>query len=93
VTPVPDSVPDVAPELLPSVYRGAALSDLPPADAVARLEVPTSVLAWVDDPAHPLSTAEALTGLLPRATLRVARTPSEVDGWPGVLKDDVARNG
>lgn len=90
---VPKTVPDVADALLPSVLRGAALSDLPPREAMARIQVPTSILAWVDDPGHPLSTAESLAALLPNATLSVARTPADVATWPGVLSRDVARSG
>jgi 3-oxoadipate enol-lactonase len=89
----PDTVPHVSGELLPSIYRGAAMSDLPSREQVAAITVPTTVLAWVDDPAHPLSTAEALVELMPHATLQVAGTPEEVRRWPGVLAEDVARHG
>lgn len=88
----PHTVPDVVEHLLPSLFRGAALSDLPDPAAVARVDVPTSILAWIDDPSHPLSTAEALAALLPQATLHVARTPAEVETWPGILRQDVGRS-
>lgn len=88
----PETVPDVAEELLPSLLRGAALTDLPAPEAVARIDVPVTVLAWVDDPAHPLSTAEALADLVPTARLEVARTPADVARWPDVLCTDVARH-
>ncbi|WP_235736983.1 alpha/beta fold hydrolase [Nocardioides alcanivorans] len=88
----PETVPDVSEKLLPSLFRGAALTDLPTPEEVASIDVPTTVLAWVDDAAHPVSTAETLVGLLPRATLSVARTPTDVARWPGVLCDDVARS-
>lgn len=87
----PQTVPDVVEHLLPSLFRGAALSDLPSPAAVARIDVPTSILAWVGDPGHPLSTAESLAALLPQATLRVAHTPADVEAWPGVLSRDVGR--
>ena len=87
----PDTVPHVREELLPSIYRGAALSDLPAPHEIARLDVPTTVLAWVEDPGHPVSTAQALVELLPRATLAIAETPHDVRAWPGVLAQDVAR--
>lgn len=87
----PQTRPDVPDALLPSLLRGAALSDLPAAEAVARIDVPTTILAWVDDPGHPLSTAESLVELLPQATLMVARTPEEVDAWPEVLRAGVDR--
>ncbi|MFT4232497.1 MAG: alpha/beta hydrolase [Leucobacter sp.] len=89
----PETRPEVAERLLPAVFRGAALSDLPSPEQVSGVDAPTTVLAWVDDPAHPVSTAEALVGLLPRATLSVASTPADVAEWPGVLRDDVARHG
>lgn len=88
---LPDSVPHVSAELLPSVYRGAALSDLPDPDQVAALTQPTTILAWVDDPAHPVATAEALASLMPNATLRVASTPADVRRWPAQLAADLAR--
>jgi 3-oxoadipate enol-lactonase len=89
----PDTVPHVSGELLPSIYRGAAMSDLPTREQMAGIMVPTTLLAWVDDPAHPLSTAMALEELMPRATLQVATTPEEVHRWPAVLAEDVARHG
>lgn len=89
----PETWPDVADALLPSLLRGAALSDLPDPDAVARIEVPTTILAWVADPGHPLSTAQSLAALLPNATLTVARTPGDVEAWPEILSQDVERRG
>ncbi|GAA5193820.1 alpha/beta hydrolase [Arthrobacter gyeryongensis] len=86
----PETRPDVDDTLLPSVFRGAALSDLPAPGVVARIDVPTTILAWVDDPGHPLSTAESLAALLPQATLTVARTPEDVETWPNILSQDVA---
>lgn len=87
----PETVPDVSEDLLPALFRGAALCDLPPREEVARIRVPTTVLAWTDDPAHPLSTAEELARLLPAARLAVASTPAEVHRWPDALREDVAR--
>ncbi|MDY0985664.1 alpha/beta hydrolase [Microbacterium sp. CFBP9023] len=87
----PETWPDVADAFLPSLLRGAALSDLPAPEAVAGIDVPTMILAWVDDPGHPLSTAESLAELLPHATLRVARTPGDVQVWPELLSQDVER--
>ncbi|MBE7324523.1 alpha/beta hydrolase [Nocardioides sp. Y6] len=89
----PETVPDVSEELLPSLMRGAALSDLPPREAIAGIDVPVTILAWIDDPTHPVSTAEALAHLLPNARLEVARTPHDVARWPEVLCEDVARHG
>lgn len=85
----PETWPDVPDALLPSLLRGAGLSDLPAPEDVARIDVPTTILAWVDDPGHPLSTAEHLAALLPHATLTVARTPGDVEAWPEYLSRDV----
>lgn len=87
----PETVPDVADALLPSLLRGAALSDLPTPGDIARIDVPTTILAWIDDPGHPLSTAQALVALLPQAALSVAHSPAELETWPQILAQDVAR--
>lgn len=89
---VPATRPDVAEALLPALYRGAALSDLPAVQDLAQLGLPTTILAWIDDPAHPLSTAEKLAALMPQARLLVARTPADVHTWPRILHDDVAQH-
>ena len=73
---------DIPEDLLPSVLRGAATSDLPPASAVAAIAQPTLVLAWSGDPGHPESTAQRLAELLPDADLHVATRIGEVLGWP-----------
>ncbi|WP_082789312.1 alpha/beta fold hydrolase [Tsukamurella pseudospumae] len=86
----PATVPDVPEELLPALFRGAADSDLPAPEALARIDIPVTLLAWIDDPAHPVSTAEELSRMLPRASLSVARTPQDVRAWPAVLCADVA---
>ncbi|MCB0930309.1 MAG: alpha/beta fold hydrolase [Mycobacterium sp.] len=89
----PETVPDVADALLPALFRGAALSDLPAHEALTRIDVPTTILAWTGDPAHPLSTAESLAALLPQSTLTIAHTPADVETWPQILSQDVARRG
>ncbi|MGB6124848.1 MAG: alpha/beta hydrolase [Gordonia sp. (in: high G+C Gram-positive bacteria)] len=86
---VAETVPDIVANLLPSVLRGAAASDLPSPDMIAGIHVPTSILAWVDDPGHPLSTAEVLVDLLPSASLTVAHTPADLAAWPGLLHAQV----
>ncbi|ORM27692.1 alpha/beta hydrolase [Williamsia sp. 1135] len=81
-TPSPPSVPR---SLLPSVLRGAALSDLPPAAALAAIDVPVLVLAWSGDDGHPLSTARYLAAIIPSARLVTADTPGQVRCWPKVV--------
>lgn len=82
-----ERVPAVSQELLPSIFRGAALTDLPPKEQLAQLKIPVQILAWVDDHAHPVSTAEQLQRLIPGAQLAIAETPEDLQTWP----DRVAR--
>jgi pimeloyl-ACP methyl ester carboxylesterase len=72
---------DITEELLPSVLRGAAMSDLPPAEALATLTHPTLILAWDTDPGHPISSAEYLADTLPDATLHISTTADDVRTW------------
>lgn len=81
---------DIPEELLPFVLRGAAASDLPPPETVAKLAHPTLVLAWAGDPGHPVSTAERLVELIPAATLRIATRIRDVLGWPAEVAEFVA---
>ncbi|PTM89409.1 alpha/beta hydrolase family protein [Dietzia psychralcaliphila] len=85
----PFTVPDVADEWLPAAFRGAALTDFPSRDEVARVSAPALLLAWPDDASHPLAVAEELLDLLPEARLEVARTPAEVAAWPRQVGDFV----
>jgi pimeloyl-ACP methyl ester carboxylesterase len=71
----------VAEELLPSILRGAARSNLPPLPALAALRIPILLLAWNADPVHPLSTAQQLAATLPVARLYVADTPEQLQTW------------
>lgn len=87
----PLTTPDVSEALLPTIYRGAALADLPEADAISRIDVPTTILAWIDDPGHPLSTAERINHLIRDSQLIIARTPADLDEWPQFLLEQVVR--
>ncbi len=81
VADVPEFPPTPAARILPSVLRGLALSDLPSPTAIAALHRPALILAWVDDPGHPLSTAETLARSLPHADLHVSRTRADIRTW------------
>lgn len=74
-------LPDIDPALMPTVFRGAGRSDLPPLESLAAIAQPTLVLAWTDDPGHPLITAERLVATLPNAVLEVAATREELLTW------------
>lgn len=87
----PATRPDVSEELLPSVFRGAAMSDLPALEKLASVEIPVLILAWIEDAAHPISTAKQLVETLPNAQLSVAKTPEEVQEWPSLLASQLAQ--
>ena len=61
--------------------RGAALSDLPELDRIAALRVPTLILAWKQDPSHPLSTSQALAERMANAELHVAESFDDIRAW------------
>ena len=77
----PEGLVDIDEALLPSVLRGAAATDLPAAEQIAAIRVPTLILAWDGDPGHPVSTAQRLHELMADSDLHVARTPSELRSW------------
>ncbi|WP_142212165.1 alpha/beta fold hydrolase [Streptomyces sp. SLBN-118] len=81
VADIPEFPPTPAEQVLPSILRGLALSDLPSPKAIAALRPPALILAWADDPGHPLSTAVALADLLPQAHLHVSRTRADIRTW------------
>ncbi|WP_010524106.1 alpha/beta fold hydrolase [Nesterenkonia sp. F] len=82
--------PAVAAELLGPVLRGAADSDLPAPERIATLQIPTLILAWTEDPAHPVATAERLHELIGGSRLGVAATPEQLDAWPTRVAEHVA---
>lgn len=72
---------------VPSILRGAASSDLPTRDEIHSLCVPTLILAWTGDPAHPVSTAETLAELMVMSELHVADDLAAVRRWPELVRD------
>ncbi len=75
------------PAALALALRGAAQSNLPPRDEVATITAPTMILAWDDDPGHPVSTAESLHELLGGSQLLVARSTDDVTAWPAQVAE------
>jgi len=71
---------------MPSILRGAASSDLPTRDEVRSIVVPTLILAWTGDPAHPVSTAETLAELMVLSELHVASDLAGVRRWPDLVR-------
>lgn len=78
-------------KVVPAILRGAAASDLPAPEEVRGVIVPTLVLAWEDDPAHPVGTARRLADLLLQPELHLARDLVEVRTWPALVRDFLAR--
>lgn len=87
-----ERVPAVSQELLPSILRGASLADLPTPEEIAQLEVPIQIMAWVDDHAHPVSTAEKLNSLHAESQLSIAETPEDLATWPTRVANFVQRH-
>lgn len=74
-------VPTVPAPLLPSVFRGAAASDLPAPERVRGISSPALLLPWATDPGHPLSTSERLVELLSNVQVHVAHQLRDVATW------------
>jgi pimeloyl-ACP methyl ester carboxylesterase len=73
--------PDITESLMPSVMRGAGLSDLPSEAALRTLSTPVLILPWAGDPGHPVSTAATIAASVANAELRVATTLADVEDW------------
>ena len=74
------------PRNVEAAFRGAALSDLPPIEHCARLRMPTLILAWRNDQAHPVSVATRLAEAMANAKLEVAEDDIDVRRWPESVK-------
>lgn len=66
------------------------MSDLPPVDDLASVDVPTLILAWPGDRSHPLSVARRLTSSMRRAELVVAEG-GDLSDWPNRVAEFVAQ--
>lgn len=78
------------PVRLARIFRGAAATDLPSPEAISRVRVPTMILAWTGDPAHPVATAQRLSELIPHAHMHIASTREELRGWTDLALGFVA---
>ncbi len=68
-----------------AILRGAALSDMPDLATLKNLSVPTLILAWEDDTAHPLSTATTLAETLPNVhSLHISHC-ADISDWTPAL--------
>ena len=64
-----------------AILQGTIKSDFPDMDVLTSLDIPTLILAWTDDPIHPLESARRLDDLLPESKLIIASTWTEVKAW------------
>lgn len=53
------------------IYKGGAASDLPSREQIAKIKVPTLIVALADDQNHPLNIANELNQLISRSELRI----------------------
>jgi len=69
------------PKILTRVLRGAQLANLPPAVELETIQAPALILAWTEDPGHPISSAEEVARRLPNSQLHIAQNAAEVATW------------
>lgn len=79
-------------DALMAILDAACACDLPAVSALQQLEVPTLILAWRDDPIHPLETAEQLATALPLAELQIISDANDLQHWPRTISDFVRRH-
>jgi 3-oxoadipate enol-lactonase len=73
--------------VVPAILRGAAASDLPSREEIRSIVMPVLILAWADDPWHPVQTAETLSELLVLSELHVANDLAGVRRWPTLVRE------
>ncbi len=69
------------PKTLSAVLRGAQRSNWPSPVELEAIHTPALILAWTDDPSHPVAVAEEISRRLPNAHLRIAHNAAEVATW------------
>lgn len=70
-----------------AAFEASALSDLPHPNSLKALSCPVRVLARVDDPLHPVQTAQTLTAYLPNVILSIACDGPAVRAWPEMINN------
>lgn len=69
------------PQALITTLRAAQSTDLPAPAELAAIRAPALILAWTDDPGHPVSSAEVVAQQLPNARLLIAHNAAEAATW------------
>jgi pimeloyl-ACP methyl ester carboxylesterase len=74
------------PKALALVLRGSQLANLPPPVELEAIKTPALILAWTDDPGHPISSAEEVHRRLPNSRLLIAHNVAEVSTWTDEIR-------
>jgi len=77
------------PQALVRVLRAAQRTDLPPAAELEAIQAPALILAWTDDPGHPVSSAEEVHRRLANSRLLMAHNVGEVSSWTQAIREFV----
>ena len=74
-------------EITSTLYIGAALSNLPDEDHFATIRhLPCLILAWENDPSHPLSSSLKLHKIFVNSSLSIAKSVDDVTSlWPSLV--------
>jgi pimeloyl-ACP methyl ester carboxylesterase len=75
------------PKALTQILRGAKLCDLPERAELKAITMPTLILAWTDDPAHPVFSAEEIASLVPNAQISIAQNADDAARWTQQIHD------
>ncbi|WP_445776284.1 alpha/beta fold hydrolase [Shewanella sp.] len=82
-----DGLKSMKRKTLHQLFTAAAQNDLPSKQQLATIDVPTLILAWDGDDAHPVESAMTLQQSLPNAQLHVAKSMADVNEWPTLISD------
>jgi len=81
---------NVKPGGVAGAMRGASLSDLPCREELAKLTMPALILAWPDDPTHPLAVAKELRDTLAHTQLVVMQEVDDPYQWPQLVREFIS---
>lgn len=78
---------DIAEGATAAILRGSAATDLPDPEALMSIRQPVLLRPWINDPTHPLSTAERLADLIPHASTDTMTTAAQVQALTGQVAE------
>ncbi|MGI9294166.1 MAG: alpha/beta fold hydrolase [Pseudomonadales bacterium] len=84
---VSEHISRAQPGYLRAALQGAAKSDLPNLGDLQRLDIPTAILTWTDDEAHPVSTGKTLESVMPDVRVYQVSSPDDVANWTDYIED------